>query len=77
MAASAVWGKNVIASDIDPVAVEVAEANLSANGMAGQVRCVEAAGFDHEALKAAAPFDLVFANILKPPLLALAPEMAC
>lgn len=76
MAASAVWGKNVIASDIDPVAVEVAEANLAANGMTGQVRCFEATGFDHEALKAAAPFDLVFANILKPPLLALAPEMA-
>ena len=65
----------VIAADIDPVAVEVAEANLSANALAG-VETVEAAGFDHPALAAAMPFDLVFANILKGPLIALAPDMA-
>lgn len=76
MAAAAVWGNDVIASDIDPVAVEVAEANLAANDMVGQVRCLEAAGFDAPELRDAAPYDLVFANILKPPLLALAPDMA-
>jgi ribosomal protein L11 methyltransferase len=76
MAAAAVWGHDVIASDIDPVAVEVAEANLAANDMVGQVRCVEAAEFDAELLQKAAPFDLIFANILKPPLLALAADMA-
>ncbi|MFT6531224.1 MAG: ribosomal protein L11 methyltransferase [Limimaricola cinnabarinus] len=77
MAAAKVWPEaRVMASDIDAVAVEVAEANLAANGMAGQVECLEAAGFEHEALEAAAPFDLVFANILKGPLVALAPEMA-
>ena len=65
-----------MASDIDAVAVEVAEANLAANGMAGQVECLEAAGFEHAALEAAAPFDLVFANILKQPLIDLAPDMA-
>jgi ribosomal protein L11 methyltransferase len=66
----------VIASDIDPVAVEVAAANLAANGVSERVRCVEAAGFDHPDLAAAAPFDLIFANILKGPLLSLAPAMA-
>ncbi len=76
MAAAAVWGNAVIASDIDVVAVEVAEANLAANDMSGQVTCVEAAGFDAPALQNAAPYDLIFANILKPPLLALAPDMA-
>lgn len=77
MAAARVWPEaRVMASDIDAVAVEVAEANLAANGMAGQVECLEAAGFEHAALEAAAPFDLVFANILKGPLVALAPEMA-
>ncbi len=76
MAAAAVWGNNVIASDIDAVAVEVAEANLRANDMVGQVACVEAMGFEHDMLKSAAPFDLIFANILKPPLLALADDMA-
>ena len=74
MAAARVWpAARVVASDIDPVAVEVAEANLKVNGMAGRVACVEAAGFEHGALDG--PFDLVFANILKGPLIALAPEV--
>ncbi len=77
MAAAAIRdGDLVLASDIDAVAVEVAAANVTANGLDGRVRCLEAAGFDHPVLGAAAPFDLIFANILKGPLIALAPEMA-
>lgn len=76
MAAASLWPDPVLASDIDPVAVEVAAANVAANGLAGRVTCVEAAGFDAPELRAAAPFDLVFANILKGPLVALAPDMA-
>lgn len=76
MAAARVWPDPVLASDIDQVAVEVAQANLRANGLEGRVHCVEAAGFDHPTLAGAAPFDLVFANILKGPLIALAPDMA-
>ena len=66
----------VIASDIDQVAVDVAEANASINDLAGRIQCLEAAGFAHPQLAAAAPFDLVFANILKGPLIELAPDMA-
>jgi ribosomal protein L11 methylase PrmA len=40
-----------------------------------RVHCIEAAGFDHPDLAAGAPYDLVFANILKGPLIALAPDM--
>lgn len=76
MAAARVWGHQVWASDIDPVAVDVAIANLAANDLSGSVRCLEATGFAHADLEAAAPFDLIFANILKPPLVALAPEMS-
>ncbi|WP_347311117.1 50S ribosomal protein L11 methyltransferase [Defluviimonas sp. SAOS-178_SWC] len=76
MAAAAIWPDPVIASDIDPVAVEVALANVAANGLTGRVTCVEAAGFDHPGLREKAPFDLVFANILKGPLIELAPDMA-
>lgn len=76
MAAARVFEAEVIASDIDAVAVEVAEANLAANGLTGRVRCVEAAGFDHPDLGGDAAFDLVFANILMGPLIALAPDMA-
>jgi len=73
MAAARIWPGVMLASDIDAVAVEVAETNVAANGLTGRVTCVEAEGLDHPGLSAAAPFDLIFANILKGPLLALAP----
>jgi len=75
MAAAKVWPNPVIASDIDAVAVDVARANAAANGLSEAVHVVEAAGFDHPDYDAAGPFDLIFANILKGPLMALAPEM--
>lgn len=73
MAAASIWSAPVLASDIDAQAVEVAEANLRANDMESRVSVVEAAGFDHDALQG--PFDLIFANILKGPLVALAPDL--
>ena len=76
MAAARIWPQDVLASDIDEVAVDVAISNARANGLDGRILCKEAAGFDHPDLLAAAPFDLVFANILKGPLVALAPDMA-
>lgn len=75
MAAARLFPATILASDIDAVAVEVAQANLAANGLAGRVACIEAAGFDHPDLAAAAPYDLIFANILKGPLIALAPDL--
>lgn len=63
----------VLASDIDPVAVEVARANARANGVGPWVTAVTAAGFDHPALAARAPYDLIVANILARPLVKLAP----
>jgi ribosomal protein L11 methyltransferase len=66
----------VIASDIDQVAVDVAHANVAINHLIGRVECLEAAGFAHPRLAKAAPFDLIFANILKGPLIELAPPMA-
>ncbi len=76
MAAARIWPNSVLASDIDEVAVEVARSNVKANGLEGRVICVEAAGFAQPDLLAASPFDLVFANILKGPLIGLAPDMA-
>lgn len=73
MGAAAIWDAEIIASDIDAQAVDVARANLEANGMAGTVKLAEAAGFDHPEL--AGPFNLIFANILKGPLIALAPDL--
>ncbi len=75
MAAARIWPNPVLAGDIDQVAVDVAKANVAANHLEERVHCVEAAGFDAPALREAAPFDLVFANILKGPLIGLAPDM--
>lgn len=76
MAAAKHWGHPVLASDIDPVAVEVAEANCTANSLNDLVDCLEAVGLDHPQIIGKAPFDLVFANILMGPLIALAPSMS-
>ncbi|HMO09079.1 MAG TPA: tRNA (adenine(22)-N(1))-methyltransferase TrmK [Paracoccaceae bacterium] len=75
-AAAALPDARVIAGDIDAVAVEVARANVAINGLAERIACVEAAGFGHPDLAAGAPYDLIFANILKGPLIDLAPGMA-
>jgi ribosomal protein L11 methyltransferase len=75
MAAAHVWSKaDIIATDIDPVAVDVAEANLKANHLEGKIGLAVAAGFDTPVL--AGKFDLILANILMQPLIDLAPEMA-
>ena len=57
-------------------AVDVAEANVAINGLQGRIECLEAAGLDHRRIKAAGPYDLIFANILKGPLIELAPGIA-
>ncbi|MFX0544965.1 50S ribosomal protein L11 methyltransferase [Roseovarius sp. S1116L3] len=75
MGAARIWPGVMLASDIDPVAVDVAKVNVTANDLEGRVRCLVATGLDHPDLAAAAPFDLVFANILKGPLIDLAPDM--
>jgi ribosomal protein L11 methyltransferase len=64
----------VVASDIDPIAVDVARANARANG-AQRIATVTAAGLDHGALRAAGPYDLILANILAGPLITLAPSL--
>jgi ribosomal protein L11 methyltransferase len=75
MGAARLWHVTVLASDIDPVAVDTAAANVIANGLDGRVVCMEAAGFDHPTLHQAAPYDLVLANILKQPLIDLSGDM--
>ena len=66
----------VLATDIDPVAIEVAVANARLNQVSSLVEAVTAPGFHHPVFAARAPFDLILANILARPLMKLAPEMA-
>lgn len=76
IAAAKLLKKPVIASDIDPEAVRVCAHNARTNAASPLVRQYTASGVRHPAIRSAAPFDLVFANILARPLIALAPEIA-
>ena len=76
MAAARVFSANVIASDIDSVAHSVAKMNILANGLDRNIQCFEASGFAHEQIKTKNPFDLIFANILLAPLLAIATDIS-
>jgi ribosomal protein L11 methyltransferase len=62
----------VLASDIDAEAVRVTRNNAALNNLLPLVLGVTAAGLHHPAIRMAAPFDLIFANILARPLVALA-----
>jgi ribosomal protein L11 methyltransferase len=73
--AAKLWKRRVLASDIDPVAVEVARENASANGVGPLVAAVTADGLASPILARGAPYDLLIANILAGPLTRLAPEI--
>lgn len=65
----------VLATDIDPIAVDTTVANARDNGVARNIIAIEATGLDHRQIVAGSPYDLVVANILAGPLVALAPAV--
>ena len=79
-AALALWpGARCIATDVDPVAIDVSRDNAAINGVklghgAGELLLAVADGMDSALLAARAPFDLIIANILAGPLIDLAPD---
>jgi ribosomal protein L11 methyltransferase len=65
----------VLASDIDPVATRTALANARDNGVGPLLTGVTAPGLAHPVITRGAPYDLIVANILAGPLVALAPAI--
>jgi ribosomal protein L11 methyltransferase len=76
IAAAKVLRRKVWLGDVDPVAVAVANANARLNGVGVLCRAIVSRGVENAALREAAPYDLVFANILAKPLRLLAPSLA-
>lgn len=76
IAAAKVLKRQVWLGDIDPVAVAVANANASLNGVAPWCRALVSRGVEKATLRQGAPYDLVFANILAKPLRLLSPSLA-
>ncbi|MEO5774378.1 MAG: 50S ribosomal protein L11 methyltransferase [Sphingomicrobium sp.] len=81
-AALALWPEaKCIATDIDPISIDVTRDNAAINGVkmghrAGELLLAVADGMDSPMLAARAPFDLLIANILAGPLIELAPDFA-
>ena len=81
-AALALWPEaKGIATDIDPISIDVTRDNAAINRVpighgAGELLLAVADGMDHPVLTARAPFDLLIANILAGPLIDLAPHFA-
>lgn len=73
--AAKLWRRQVLASDIDPIAIEVTVENARGNGVGPLVRSVVADGLTNPVLSHSAPYDLIIANILAGPLTRLAPQI--
>ncbi len=70
IAAARCGARTVLGTDIDPVSVRISRENAGLNR--ARARFVLANGLDHPTVRAGAPYDLVFANILARPLVSLA-----
>ncbi|HXE16374.1 MAG TPA: 50S ribosomal protein L11 methyltransferase [Stellaceae bacterium] len=76
IAATKLWRRDVLATDIDPESVRVTRVNAEVNGVAKAIRIEISPGYRHLEIARRAPFDLVFANILARPLMRMAPDLA-
>jgi ribosomal protein L11 methyltransferase len=81
-AALALWPEaRCIATDIDPISIDVSRDNAAINRVAvghgpGELLLAVADGMQSPLIAARAPFDLIIANILAGPLIELAPSFA-
>jgi ribosomal protein L11 methyltransferase len=76
IAAAKALRTRVALSDIDPIAAAIARENARLNGAGAWARPIVSRGVERRELRASAPYDLVFANILAKPLRCLAPSLS-
>jgi ribosomal protein L11 methyltransferase len=76
MAAARLLNRPVLATDIEPWAVRVANENADLNGVAHLVTARLADGWRDPFVRTHGPYDLVFANILARPLCLMARDLA-
>ncbi len=73
IAAALTGSKLAVGTDIDGPSVRISNENAKLNK--STARFVHASGLGHKLVAKAAPYDLVFANILAPPLVALSQDI--
>lgn len=77
LAAAKLWHQaQIVAVDIDDEAVRVAKQNAIDNQAEGQIKADLSDGYQSELVQKNAPYDVILANILARPLIAMAPDMA-
>ncbi len=75
IAAARLWPCRVVAVDNDPIAVLVARENARNNGVARRVSVHLAEGYRSIFVRRQAPYDLILANVLADPLVAMARDL--
>lgn len=68
--------QEIIATDIDPIAIDTAKDNIRINEVHPFIKTAVATGFSHPIFGEKGPFDLIVANILAGPLCKMAPELS-
>jgi len=74
-AARALPRAKLMATDMDPVSIDVAQSNIVANTAPKRIETLVATGLSHPRLRRTKSFDLVVANILADPLVRLARDI--
>jgi ribosomal protein L11 methyltransferase len=73
IAAARTHSRVALGTDIDPISVRIANENAALNH--ARARFVHAGGLSHPLIRKGGPYDLVFANILAGPLIALSSDI--
>lgn len=77
IAAAKLWkNAKIIAVDIDDESVIVAKQNAEDNSVRSQIEVTYSDGYSSEIVKKNSPYDVIFANILARPLIAMAKDMS-
>lgn len=76
IAAAKLWRSDVLAVDIDPIAVRVTQENIQINREQAHITAAVSDGYASERIKRSGQFDLIVSNILARPLIQFAPDLA-
>jgi ribosomal protein L11 methyltransferase len=75
IAIAQLWRRPVIAADIDPLSVAASRVAARVNHVGSLIRAIQSRGIASRAVANGGPYDLICANILAGPLIALAPRL--
>jgi ribosomal protein L11 methyltransferase len=75
MAVARLWRCPVLAVDNDPDSVRIARANAALNRVAAHIETRRSDGYRFRAIRRHAPYDLIVANILAEPLMAMSRDL--